>query len=145
MVVYVDARNQILGRMAVKVAKLALLGETVRIVNCEKAVITGSRSNILERYQFITQELGHISPFKGQFFPRHADGIVKRTIRGMIPHHGERGRKALARIKCYLKVPQEFADKDIQFWEGTSIARLKMPKFMTVEELAVSLGGKPVK
>ena len=43
----IDANNLILGRMATFIAKQALLGEDIKIVNCEKAVITGDRKEIL--------------------------------------------------------------------------------------------------
>ena len=46
-----DATNLILGRMATAVAKKALLGEKIDIVNCENAVISGNKYQILERYK----------------------------------------------------------------------------------------------
>jgi len=45
----VDASNMILGRMVSYVAKKALLGEKVDIVNCEKAVITGNGAQGLQK------------------------------------------------------------------------------------------------
>ncbi len=142
--IVVDAKDQILGRMAMRAAKLALQGENVRIINCEKAIVTGNPKSTMLRYRFFREELGS-SPFKGPFFPKRADRIVKRTIRGMIPRKGERGRKALSRIKCYLKVPKELADKEVQFWDISSVAKLKTPKFMTVGDIASALGSRPVK
>ena len=38
-----DAEQMIVGRLGAKVAKAALLGEDVIIVNAEKAVITGDK------------------------------------------------------------------------------------------------------
>ena len=35
----IDAKNLVLGRMATVVAKEALLGEKIDIINCEKAVV----------------------------------------------------------------------------------------------------------
>ena len=42
----INADNLVLGRMAAIAAKQALLGEDVRIVNCEKAIITGDITQI---------------------------------------------------------------------------------------------------
>ena len=49
--VVVDASNQRLGRMASRIAKMLLLGMNVIVVNAEKAIITGKKKAILERYQ----------------------------------------------------------------------------------------------
>ena len=47
----IDASDMILGRLATYVAKKALLGEKVDIVNCEKAVITGNKKSVFEKYK----------------------------------------------------------------------------------------------
>ena len=47
----IDANNLILGRMATFVAKQALLGEEISIVNCEKAIMTGNKQQILAKYK----------------------------------------------------------------------------------------------
>ena len=46
----IDANNLILGRLGTYVAKNALLGEKVDIVNCESCVVTGRRDRIFEDY-----------------------------------------------------------------------------------------------
>ncbi|MEM4269848.1 MAG: uL13 family ribosomal protein, partial [Candidatus Caldarchaeum sp.] len=46
----VNAEGYRLGRLASKVAKLLLEGHRVKVFNAEKALITGSRSSILEHY-----------------------------------------------------------------------------------------------
>ena len=40
-----NGEGMILGRLAAKAAKEALLGEEVKIVNCEKIVISGDKDN----------------------------------------------------------------------------------------------------
>ena len=42
-----DAKNQILGRLASFVAKKALSGDTVIVLNAEKAVISGKEKEVL--------------------------------------------------------------------------------------------------
>ena len=64
----IDATGLVLGRMATDVAKRAKNGETVHIVNAEKAIIVGaSKEAIQERYRF-KREVG--TARKGPFFPR---------------------------------------------------------------------------
>jgi len=43
----IDATNLIAGRLATFVAKKALLGEEIEIVNSEKAVLTGKKSDLM--------------------------------------------------------------------------------------------------
>jgi len=42
----IDATNLILGRLGTYVAKKALLGNKIDIVNCENSVVTGNRKRI---------------------------------------------------------------------------------------------------
>ena len=46
----IDASGLILGRLASYAAKLALSGEKITVVNCEKAVISGARKKLFAHY-----------------------------------------------------------------------------------------------
>jgi large subunit ribosomal protein L13 len=83
----VDGAGCILGRVASQVAERALDGETVAVVNAERLVITGDEQEIVEKYRKRT-ELGSD---RGPNYPKRPDGIMKRTIRGMLPHTTVRG------------------------------------------------------
>ncbi|HDO19282.1 MAG TPA: 50S ribosomal protein L13 [Thermoplasmatales archaeon] len=135
MVAIIDATGAVLGRLASVVAKRLLNGEEIIIVNSEKAIITGDKQSIKERYKE-KRELG--TQRKGPFFPRMPDKIVKRTIRGMLPYQTPHGRAALKRLKCYIGVPEEFNGKEME-----KIGLEKMPlKYITIEELSRHLGAK---
>jgi large subunit ribosomal protein L13 len=137
----IDATNLIVGRMAAKAAKLALLGERVDIVNCEKAIITGSRRNVIEKYKR-KRDLGH-SPFKGPYIIRSPDRIVKRIIRGMLPYKKERGERAFKRIKCHVGVPDEFEnEKMIATIKEANVSKLPNLKYITIEEVSKEMGAK---
>jgi len=135
----IDATDLILGRLATQVAKLSLEGEKVVILNSEKAIITGTKNDIFDKYLSLRQKG---EPFHGPFYPKQSDRLVKRTIRGMLPHKQEKGRKALKRITCYKGIPIQFQDKEIQTLESASIDKLSMGKYLKVEELVRRLGGK---
>ncbi len=49
--IVVDATDHIAGRLSSNVAKLLLQGNRVSIINCEKIMISGSRSNIIKEYR----------------------------------------------------------------------------------------------
>lgn len=108
----VDGTNAILGRLASHVAKQALLGKDISVVNCEKVVISGNRRIALEGYKEIRAKGG--SSQKGPLFPTKPAAIVKRTIRGMLSHKEGRGAAAFKRVRCYEGLPKEFAESKIE-------------------------------
>ena len=135
----IDATGLILGRMASTVAKQLLQGETVIVVNAEKAAISGKRLSILkEKKEFL--EVGHFR--KGPYHPRRPDQIVKRTIRGMLPRKKPKGQQAIKRLKVFLQMPEELQGKETQTIPEASVENLKCP-YITVGELAKEIGWTP--
>jgi large subunit ribosomal protein L13 len=135
----IDASGLILGRMASIVAKRLLFGESIVIVNAEKAALSGKRlSRVKEARAFL--DIGH--PKKGPFHPRRPDQIVRRTVRGMLPHRQPKGQMALKRLRVFLDVPAEFKTVTFQTVPEASVNRLKCP-YLTVGEFAKEIGYKP--
>jgi len=134
----IDASGLILGRMASVVAKRLLLGESIVIVNAEKATISGRRlSRVREAKAFL--EVGH--PGKGPFHPRRPDQIVRRTVRGMLPHRLPKGQAAFKRLRVFLGVPLEFKDVTFETIPEAGVDKLKCP-YVTVGEFAKEIGYK---
>lgn len=106
--IVIDATNALLGRLASYAAKQALLGKKVIIVNCDEAVISGNSKSIVEFYKIRRVRGG--SSMKGPNFPRIPERIVKRTVRGMLPHHQERGSTAIKKVICFNGLPAEYKD-----------------------------------
>jgi len=136
----IDASGLILGRMASKVAKRLLRGEPVTIVNAEKATLSGKNlSRLKEANAFL--KIGH--PRKGPFHPRRPDQIVRRTVKGMLPHRQPKGADALRRLRVFLGVPRELKTAPLQTIPEAHMSKLKCP-YTTVEELAKQIGYKPM-
>jgi len=133
----IDATDLIVGRMASVAAKKALLGETVNIVNCEKAVITGNKKDLLFEFKRIV-DMG--IPTKGPFFSRSADKIVKRTVRGMLPHRQDKGRKAFKRVRCYIGIPEGI--KDLETIKIANISKVPNLKYLRIGDISKFLGKK---
>lgn len=107
----IDGKDCVLGRVASYVAKEALKGEEIVIVNCEEMIISGSKVRIKKDFEEKRGRVGHSQ--KGPKHHKTSEKIVKRSIRGMLPDHRMgRGKKAFERIKCYKGVPEEFKDKE---------------------------------
>lgn len=135
----IDAKGCIAGRIATVVAKKAMLGETVNVVNAEQAIISGRKKFTIEK--FLNRRSRGI-PLKGPYYPRQADRLLKRIIRGMIPHRQHKGRTALARVKCHIGIPKAFEDKKIEVVEGASATKLPNMKYISLQELSRELGAK---
>ena len=136
--IIIDAENSILGRLATNAAKQALLGEEIVIINADKAIVSGAKKEVFERYR---HRYARGVPSKGPFILRSSDRLVKRTIRNMIPYKTLRGREAFSRIKCFVGVPVEFADKEVVI-VGKNKRELPNNKFVTIKEISQNLGGK---
>ncbi len=137
MVTVIDAEDLLLGRLASTVAKRALAGEEIAIVNAEKAIVSGARAHVLADFK---QKRERGSREGGPFYPRRPDHIVKRTIRGMLPYKRERGAAAYRAIRTYVGVPREFADAERESLPEAHIDRLNNPRFVTVGTIATFLG-----
>ncbi len=130
----IDAENLILGRLASYVAKRLLEGEEIVIVNAEKAVLTGNRKFLINRYKQRTHIKTKSNPRRGPFWPRTPHGIVKKTIRGMLPWKKPRGKQAHKRVKVYNGIPDKYqeiervsipdADATKTFAQTTTILRI---------------------
>ncbi len=107
----VEGKNAVLGRLATFVAKEALRGEEVSVINCGEIIITGNKKNLREGFFEKRSKVG--SSQKGPKVSRDVEKYVKRTIRGMLPNHREgRGKEALKKIKCYKNIPKELEEKE---------------------------------
>ncbi len=134
----IDATNLILGRFAGFAAKQALLGEEISVINCEKAVITGDKNLIVEDYR---AKIRRGVPDRGPHFPRNEEAIVRRTIRGMLPHKQYKGEVAFKRVKCYKGIPEQFKDKKAETVKNANVDKSSMVNYISVDELCRLLRG----
>ena len=132
----IDAKNLIAGRLGSYVAKKAILGETISIVNAELAVISGQKKNILEKYR---AQANRGEPFHGPFLPKTPDRFLRRLIRGMLPHKQTKGREAFKRIMCYIGVPEEFKGKQFETVKGANVTKMQHLKYLTIKEICYLL------
>ncbi len=135
----IDAKDQIVGRIATVAAKKALQGEQIDIINCADAVITGDRKKILAEFKR-KRDMGTHST--GPFHHRMPEKLMKRMIRGMLPYKQEKGLKAFKSIMCHRGVPEDLAGKETFKIEGASITKVISAKHITLKEVSRFLGAK---
>lgn len=137
MVTVIDAEMNVMGRLCTKISTRLLSGEEVVVVNAEKVIITGSKEDIFAEYR---QKKMRGKVIHGPFFPRRADLILKRTVRGMLPWDMPRGKTAYKLLKVYVGIPKEFeAAEKIKFEGATNISR---DRYVTLSEVSQYLGSK---
>ena len=132
----IDAKNLIAGRLGTFAAKQALMGEEISIVNAELAVITGNKKFVINKYRILTSKG---NPQHGPFIPRSSDRLLKRIIRGMLPHKQEKGKSALKRIKCFIGVPNAFRGKELITIDKANVLKMQNLKYISIKELCNDL------
>ena len=136
----VDASNLVVGRLASVLAKKALAGEKINVVNAEKAGFTGSRVGLAEKWKTRLNLTAKGNPHMSPKWSRMPDKIVRKAIKGMLPSERASGRKAYANIKVFIGVPEELKNEKLETVE--SALSEKKHNFVTVEELSTLLGAK---
>lgn len=108
--IIIDGKGATMGRLASYVAKKALRGTKVVILNCDEIIQSGSRKNLKEEFLKSRSKIG--SGQKGPKVSRDSEKIVKRAIRGMFPNHRRGiGKMAYSRVRCYKNIPKEFENE----------------------------------
>jgi len=107
-----DAKDKILGRFCSQIAKKALLGEKIVIINAKDAIISGSKRDIHEKYLDKLNISTATNPRRGPFWPRRPDTFMRNIIKKMLPTKKIRGKEALKRVHVYIgAIPERFQKK----------------------------------
>src|ERR1700681_2551235 len=108
----IDAKDQVLGQVAVKAANLLRgkektvftphvdTGDFVIVINAEKVRVTGKKEDQKSYMSFSGFVGGHKSEHVGSRRARHTELLVERALRGMIPHN-RLGRAIYTKLKVY--------------------------------------------
>ena len=137
--VYIDATNQIAGRLSSKIAKLVLSGKRVVVVNAESALISGSRTSVINQWKERLELSSRVNPIYGPIHPRRPDNILRRMVRGMVPRKKPKGAAAMKRLRVYVGVPSGVDASKVTKFEDATATR-PTPVYVTVGDLSKSLG-----
>jgi large subunit ribosomal protein L13 len=137
--VYVDASNQIAGRLSSKVAKLLISGKRVVVVNAEKSLISGSRTSVINQWKERLELSSRVNPIYGPIHPRRPDNILRRMVRGMVPRKKPKGALAMKRLRVYIGVPTGMDVLKLAKFDDAAATR-PVPVYVTMGDLSKSLG-----
>ena len=108
----IDAKDQVLGRVAVKAANLLRgkektvftphvdTGDFVIVINADKVRVTGKKEEQKSFMSFSGYVGGHKSENVRARRARHPELLIERAVRGMIPHN-RLGRAVYRKLKVY--------------------------------------------
>ncbi|MFX0022394.1 MAG: 50S ribosomal protein L13 [Candidatus Hermodarchaeota archaeon] len=104
-----DATDKILGRFCSHIAKKALLGEYIVIINAKDAIISGNKKDIHEKYLAKLNISTATNPRRGPFHERRPDTFMRRVVKQMLPRKKLRGKEAIKRVHIYISgIPERF-------------------------------------
>ena len=108
----IDAKDQVLGHVAVKAARLLRgkektiftphvdTGDFVVVINADKVRVSGKKEEQKTFMSFSGYVGGHKSENVRARRARHPELLVERAVRGMIPHN-RLGRAVYRKLKVY--------------------------------------------
>ncbi|MFX1568048.1 MAG: 50S ribosomal protein L13 [Promethearchaeota archaeon] len=143
-----DASDKILGRFCSQIAKKALLGEYIVIVNAKDAIISGTKRDVHERHLAKLNISTATNPRRGPFHERRPDTFMRRVIKQMLPRKKLRGKEALKRVHVYISdIPERFKNRyqklvpnEIQKVEKKRLSYYN--RYITLEDLCQRIGWK---
>ena len=135
--IVVDATGLVLGRLASVTAKSLLAGEEIKIVNAEKTLITGRKEFIFGDYGQTRTRGGK---WRGPYFPRRPEMILKRTVRGMLPHKMRRGRDAIVPVEGLCGHSQGVQGNTVRAPDGAKMRTASNNKYIELGALSKRLG-----
>jgi large subunit ribosomal protein L13 len=136
----VDAENLIVGRMATKIAKRLIEGESISVVNAEKAVLSGKKSVLIKKLKERLDIAPKGNPMKGPKFSRMPHLIVKNAIKGMVPGKSKRGKEAIKRLRVFIGVPESLAEKKEEFETIETAKNRLRTNYQYVGEISKAFG-----
>ncbi len=146
-----DATDKILGRFCSQVAKRALLGERIVIINAKDAIISGNQRDIHEKYLAKLNISTATNPRRGPFWPRRPDTFMRNVVKKMLPRKKLRGKEALRLVHIYISdIPERFKNRyqklvpsEVPFADKKRLSYYN--KYITLDNLCTRIGwNKPV-
>jgi len=141
-----DATDKILGRFCSQVAKKALLGHYIVIINAKDAIISGTKRDIHEKFLAKLNISTATNPLRGPFHERRPDTFMRRVIKQMLPRKKLRGKEALKRVHVYISdIPERFKNRyqnliPLEVYNAEKKRLSYYNKYITLENLCTRIG-----
>jgi len=138
--IVVDATDHVAGRLSSNVAKLLINGNRVSVVNCEKIMMSGTRSNHIKEYREFLEINSVINPKHGPVHYRRPDTLMAKMIRQMLPYDRKpSGKEAHQRLRTYIGSPKELRSSERVQFEKAKIKKTAS-NYTSIGELCRIIG-----
>ena len=142
----IDVKDKILGRACTQIAKKALLGKYIVVINAKNAIISGTKRDIHQKYLAKLNISTATNPLRGPFHERRPDTFMRRVIKQMLPRKKFRGKEALKRVHVYISdIPERFKNRyqkltptEIFYAEKKRLSYYN--RYITLENLCMRIG-----
>ncbi len=130
----IDARDQVLGRVAVKAANLLRgkeksiftphvdTGDFVVVINADKVALTGAKLEQKRAYRHSGYPGGLKSRTYAEMLEKHPAKAVEKAVRGMLPKNTI-GRAQLGKLKVYAGAEHPHQAQQPQPYEISQVAQ----------------------
>jgi large subunit ribosomal protein L13 len=141
-----DATDKILGRFCSQIAKKAILGERIVVINAKDAIISGSKRDIEQKYLDRLYKRTATKPSRGPFWPRRPDTLMRSVIKKMVPRKKIKGKEAIKRVHIYIQdIPERFKNRyqkliPSEIMKADKSRLFYYNKYTTLESLCVKIG-----
>lgn len=132
----INGDGLVVGRVLSYVAKHAMKGDSFRIINAEKMVISGNKKRIIDKYVKRRRLKNKANPQHSPKWPKRPDFLVKRILKGMLPYDKASGRAAYKRVIVHMG---DYKAKGDIVMLNDSFKKDKLSKYITVLELCRAL------
>merc|ERR1711998_771276 len=96
------------------------------------------------KWESFRRKRTNTNPKKGPFHYRSPADLLKRTVRGMVPHKTARGAAAMERIQCFVGVPPPYDKKKrVVVPQALRVTHLRpIRKYTVLKDLCNAAGWK---
>ena len=136
----INAEGLVAGRLASKVAKMAINGEAVTIINAEKVILVGSKTAVMPKFQQRVEAAVKSNPHYGPKYDRLPSKMLRRMIKGMLPNKSRTNERMIKLVTVYNTVPASIDIKNSETIE--EIKCNERNEYMYLGDVAKALGGK---
>ena len=140
MIMMINGEGMVTGRLASKVAKALIEGDSITVINAEKILIIGNKTSIVERYRIKVNASVKSNPHDGPKFDRIPSKMFRKIVKGMLPNKKRTSERLITNLKVYNAVPAEL--KDLAVETITEAKFNERHDAVTLGEVAKLLGGK---
>jgi large subunit ribosomal protein L13 len=132
--IVIDAEDAVVGRLAAVIAKKLLLNEQVIVVNAEKSFFSGPEKRVSLVYFKRRRMQNKADPEKTAKWPRRPDYLLKKIVKGMLPHKTSRQSNALRNLTVFAGVPEKYVNVPKESFK-TTLGRKKVSLQKVCENL----------